>query len=38
MKKYFNKELAMTKEDKEHFENSTVCWPCDSDMLMVMLK
>ena len=26
MKKHFNKELAMTKEDNEGFENSTKCW------------
>ena len=28
MKKYFNKELVMTKED---FNNSTKCWACDND-------
>ena len=26
MKKHFNKELVMTKEDNEGFENSTKCW------------
>ena len=26
MKKHFNKELVMTKEDNEDFENSTKCW------------
>ena len=28
MKKYFNKELVMTKEDNKDFENSTKCWIC----------
>ena len=31
MKKYFNKELVMTKEDNEDFENFTKCWICDND-------
>ena len=26
MKKHFNKELVMTKEDNEKFKNSTKCW------------
>ena len=26
MKEHFNKELVMTKEDDENFENSTKCW------------
>ena len=30
MKKYFNKELVMTKEDDENFENSSKCWICDN--------
>ena len=30
MKKHFNKELVMTKEDHEDFENSTKCWICDN--------
>ena len=30
MKKCFNKELVMTKEDNENFRNSTKCWICDS--------
>ena len=30
MKKYFNKELLMTKEDNEDFEDSTKCWICDN--------
>ena len=29
MKKYFNKELVMTK-DNEDFENATKCWICDN--------
>ena len=31
MKKYFNKELVMTKEDNEDFEDSTKCWIFDND-------
>ena len=27
-KKIFSKELVMTKEDNEDFENSTKCWIC----------
>ena len=30
MEKGFNKELSMTKEDNEDFENSTKCWICDN--------
>ena len=30
MKKHFNKELAMTKEDDENFESSTKFWICDN--------
>ena len=26
MKRHFNKELVMSKEDNEDFENSTKCW------------
>ena len=33
MKKHFNKELVMTKEDDEDFEKSTKCWVCDSDYI-----
>ena len=33
MKKHFNKELAMTKDDNEDFENSTKCWICDNDYI-----
>ena len=31
MKKYFNKELVMTKEDNEDFKNSTKCCIYDND-------
>ena len=31
MKKYFNKELVVTKKDKEVFENSNEYWICDYD-------
>ena len=30
LKKHFNKELLMTEEDNEGFENSTKCWNCDN--------
>ena len=30
MKKHFNKEFVMTKEDSEDFKNSTKCWTCDN--------
>ena len=33
MKKYFNKELVMTKEDNEDFESSTKCWVWDNDFI-----
>ena len=32
MKRYFNKELVITKEDNKDFENSTKCWICDNDL------
>ena len=32
MKKHFNKELVMTKEDYEDFEKSTKCWICNNDL------
>ena len=31
MKKHFNKELMMTKEDNADFENFTKCWMWDND-------
>ena len=33
MKKHFNKELLMTKEHNENFENSAKCWICDNDYI-----
>ena len=30
LKKHFNKELAMTNEDNEDFENSNKCRICDN--------
>ena len=38
MKKYFNKELLMTEEDDENFENSTKCWICDDDYVDTDVK
>ena len=31
MKNHSNKELVMSKEDNEDFENSTKCRICDND-------
>ena len=31
IKKPFNKEFVMTKEDNEDYKNSTKCWICDND-------
>ena len=33
MKTHFNKELVMTKDDNEDFENSTKYWICDNDYI-----
>ena len=33
MKKYLNKELVMTKEDNEDFQNSAKCLICDNDYI-----
>ena len=30
MKKHFDKELVMTKEDNGNFKNSSKCWICDN--------
>ena len=38
MKKHFNKELVMTKEDSEDFENSTKCWIYDNDYIDADVK
>ena len=31
IKKHFNKELVMTKEDNGDFKSSAKCWICDND-------
>ena len=31
MRKYFNKEFVMTKENNEHLKISTKCWICGND-------
>ena len=33
LKKLFNKELVMTKDDNKKFKNSTKCWICDNDYI-----
>ena len=33
MKRHFNKELVMTKEDNENCKNFTECWICDNDYI-----
>ena len=33
MKKHFNKDFVMTKEDNEDFESSTKSWICDNDYI-----
>ena len=38
MKKHFNKELVMRKEDNEGFKNSTKCWVNDNDYVDNDLK
>ena len=38
MKKHFNKELGITKEDNEDLKNSTKCWVCDNDYLHITEK
>ena len=38
MKKHFNKELLMTKEDDGDFESCTTCWICDNVHVEVMLR
>ena len=37
-KKHFNKELVMTKEDNEGFENFTKRWICDNDYVDYNVK
>ena len=38
MKKNFNKEYVMTKEDSENFESSTKCWICDNTFVTLMQR
>ena len=38
MKKHFNKELMMTREDNEHFKNTTKCWLCDNYLIDTDVK
>ena len=38
MKKYFNKELAMTKENNEDFKNSSKCCICDKKVIVISLE
>ena len=33
MKKYFNKELVITKQNDENFETFTKCWICDNSFV-----
>ena len=33
MRKHFNEELVMTKQDNENFKNSTKCGICDNDYI-----
>ena len=37
-KKHFNKELVMTKEENEKFNNSTKSWICDYDYINTNVK
>ena len=38
MKKNFNKEVVMTNEDHEDFENSIKCWICDNNYIDTDVK
>ena len=38
MKKHFNKEIVMTKENNEDFKNSAKCWICDNDYIDTDVK
>ena len=38
MKKHFNKELVMTKEGNEDFENSNKCWICHNNYIDTDVK
>ena len=36
--KLFNKELVMTKENKENFKNTSTCWICKNDCVDSYVK
>ena len=38
LKKHFNKELVMTKEDSENGESSTKFWICDNIFAIATIK
>ena len=38
MKKHFNKELVMTKEDNEKLNKPTKCWICHNDYIDIDVK
>ena len=38
MKKQFNQELMIPKENVEDFKNSTKCWICDNDYIDIDVK
>ena len=38
IKKHFNKELVMTKEDNVVFKNTTKCWTCNHDYVDNVVK
>ena len=38
MKKYFNKEIVITKEDNEDFKNSTKFWICANNYVDNVVK
>ena len=38
MRKYFNKEFVMIKENNEHLKTSTKCWICDNDYVAKDVK
>ena len=38
MKNHFNKELAMTKDNKEDFKNTTNCQICGNDYVINDVK
>ena len=38
LKKYFSKELVLTRKGDEHFEDSTKCWICDKGYVDGVVK